>query len=102
MIISIQTLLKELCITKFFVSLMKMKTSANCPYDKFLIFRDESFNFSNVSRTLSEQMHELVRAFSSRTQRVKEKTTLPPTPTSSSSSSSSSLSSLEVQSGESL
>ncbi|CAE1332046.1 CNGB1 [Acanthosepion pharaonis] len=62
---------------------------------------DESFNFSNVSRTLSEQMHELVRAFSSRTQRVKEKTTLPPTPTSSSSSSSSSLSSLEVQSVQS-
>ncbi|XP_036358557.1 cyclic nucleotide-gated cation channel beta-3-like isoform X2 [Octopus sinensis] len=53
---------------------------------------DESFNLSNVSRTLSEQMHELVRAFSSRTQRVKEKTTQPPTPTSSS------LSSLEVQS----
>ncbi|XP_046577928.1 cyclic nucleotide-gated cation channel beta-1-like isoform X2 [Haliotis rubra] len=41
-----------------------------------------SNSLSNVSSTLSERMHELVRAYSSRTQRIKEKTTQPPSPSS--------------------
>ncbi|XP_041375408.1 cyclic nucleotide-gated cation channel beta-1-like isoform X2 [Gigantopelta aegis] len=41
-----------------------------------------SNSLSNVSSTLSERMHELVRAFSSRTQRTKERTCQPPSPTS--------------------
>ncbi|XP_048253831.1 uncharacterized protein LOC124117231 isoform X2 [Haliotis rufescens] len=41
-----------------------------------------SNSLSNVSSTLSERMHELVRAFSSRTQRTKERTTQPPSPSS--------------------
>ncbi|XP_059141680.1 potassium/sodium hyperpolarization-activated cyclic nucleotide-gated channel 1-like isoform X2 [Physella acuta] len=39
-------------------------------------------SLSNVSGSFSERMHELVRAFSSRTQRAKEKISQPPTPSS--------------------
>ncbi|GFO46757.1 cyclic nucleotide-gated cation channel beta-1 [Plakobranchus ocellatus] len=39
-------------------------------------------SLSNVSGSLSERMHELVRAFSSRTQRAKKKISQPPTPSS--------------------
>lgn len=41
-----------------------------------------SISISNVSSSLSDRMRELVRAFSSRTQRFKEKVVLPPTPSS--------------------
>ncbi|BFZ13471.1 hypothetical protein BsWGS_16510 [Bradybaena similaris] len=39
-------------------------------------------SLSNVSETFSERMHELVRAFSNRTQKTKEKLSQPPTPSS--------------------
>ncbi|CAG5124682.1 unnamed protein product, partial [Candidula unifasciata] len=39
-------------------------------------------SLSNVSETFSERMHELVRAFSNRTQKTKEKISQPPTPSS--------------------
>ncbi|CAL1544828.1 unnamed protein product [Lymnaea stagnalis] len=39
-------------------------------------------SLSNVSGSFSERMHELVRAFSGRTQRAKEKISQPPTPSS--------------------
>ncbi|XP_050395780.1 cyclic nucleotide-gated cation channel beta-3 isoform X2 [Patella vulgata] len=42
-------------------------------------------SLSNVSSTLSDRMHELVRAFSSRTQRTKERVAQPATPSSTSS-----------------
>ena len=42
-------------------------------------------SLSNVSGSLGERMHELVRAFSSRTQRCKERISQPPTPSSTSS-----------------
>ncbi|KAJ8303480.1 hypothetical protein KUTeg_019876 [Tegillarca granosa] len=44
--------------------------------------RATSRTWSNVSSSLSEHLHNLVRAFSSRTEKVKEATVQPPTPSS--------------------
>ncbi|XP_056022845.1 cyclic nucleotide-gated cation channel beta-1-like isoform X6 [Ostrea edulis] len=41
-----------------------------------------SNSLSNVSSTLSQYLHDLVRAFSSRTEKIKENTVQPPTPSS--------------------
>lgn len=41
-----------------------------------------SNSLSNVSSSLSQYLHDLVRAFSSRTEKIKENTIQPPTPSS--------------------
>ena len=51
--------------------------------NRFVYSSFRSGSISNLSSSLSEHLHNLVRAFSSRTERVKLSTAVPPTPSTS-------------------